>query len=367
MTRTRTVTVDVLIFVNGANVARVACDRFREDLKKTERFGEGLHGFWYPLEDAVPDGVTADVGVHFAETGLAVGNATFRLNGDEAQRCLAAPMHASVPAVVPGPRNPREMLGVLSLYQPDVGLLPLLDRLDLDGRSPASVWYSVFGEAMPGDRFEPEWDDTKGARDALYDWLGSEEFQANLFPIALHAFPEKRRVIFVHVPKCGGTHVAAYLARRLPRLDHTLTKHEWTPPRGFVRTACVVFTPGAALRFDPAHGPCAATILCEKAADTANGFGVHRGARSCGHGYFADKLRADSDCRGQRRGLVGAGYKGMAADAGPGAAGWPAERGFHRDSGDACFAPSSDCSKGPAVLLAGGLGRGRSHLAAAGP
>ena len=221
-------TVDVLIFVNGANVARVACDRFREDLKETERFGEGLHGFWYPLDDAVPVGATADVGVHFADSGLAVGNATFRLNGDEAQRCLAAPMHASVPAVVPGPRNPRETLGVLSLFQPDVGLLPLLDRLDLQGRSPASVWYSVFGEAMPGDRFEPEWDDTKGARDALYEWLGSEEFQANLFPIALHAFPEKRRVIFVHVPKCGGTHVAAYLGRRLPRLDHALTKHEWT-------------------------------------------------------------------------------------------------------------------------------------------
>lgn len=220
--------IEVLIFVNGTKVARVTCDRLREDLRRTERFGEGRHGFRYSLEDAIPDDAAVDVGVHFADTGLAVGNATFRLNGDETQRCFTAPMHASVPTAIPGPRAPRETLGVLSLYEPEVGLLALLDRLDLKGRSPASVWYSAFGSAMPADQFEAEWADPKAARDALYDWLGSEEFQQNLFPIALQAFPEKQRVIFVHIPKCGGTHVGAYLARRLPRLDHALTKPAWT-------------------------------------------------------------------------------------------------------------------------------------------
>lgn len=152
-------TVEVLVMVNGAKVARVACDRFREDLKRTERFGEGRHGFCFSLEDAIPDGATADVGVHFTETGLPVGNATFRLNGNEAQRQFVGSMHTSVPATIPGPHTPRETLGVLSLYQPDVGLLPLLDRLDLQGRSPASMWYAVFGEPVPADLFEPAWED----------------------------------------------------------------------------------------------------------------------------------------------------------------------------------------------------------------
>jgi len=35
-------------------------------------------------------------------------------------------------------------------------------------------------------------------------------------------------VIFVHVPKCGGTHVGAYLGRRLPRLDNVLAQGHWT-------------------------------------------------------------------------------------------------------------------------------------------
>lgn len=221
-------TVEVLVLVNGAKIARVACDQFREDLEKTGRLGDGRHGFSYPLDEVISEGAQAVVRVHFAETGLPVGGAGFRLNGAGVVREPVAPVHAAVPSTIPGPRTPREALGLVSLYRPETGLLPLLSRVDLEGRSPASVWYAVFGEAIPADRFEAGWEDTKEARDALHEWLGSEEFQANLIPIALRAFEEKRRVIFVHVPKCGGTHVGAYLGRRLPRLDNVLTQGQWT-------------------------------------------------------------------------------------------------------------------------------------------
>ncbi len=219
-------TVEVLVLVNGVRVARVACNQFREDLERTGRLGDGRHGFSWPSDEVIAEG--AVIGVHFAESGLAVGDAGFRVQGDGVVREAVAEVDAAVPGRIPGPRTPRELLGLISLYRPDTGLLPLLGRVDLEGRSPASVWYAVFGEAMPAERFEAGWEDAKGARDALHEWIGSEEFQANLIPIALRAFEDKRRVIFVHVPKCGGTHVGAYLGRCLPRLDNVLSQGEWT-------------------------------------------------------------------------------------------------------------------------------------------
>jgi hypothetical protein len=58
--------------------------------------------------------------------------------------------------------------------------------------------------------------------------LISPEFQRRIIPLILHAYPEKTRLIFIHVPKCAGTDFQAGLSTRYPALGITLAQAEWT-------------------------------------------------------------------------------------------------------------------------------------------
>ena len=58
--------------------------------------------------------------------------------------------------------------------------------------------------------------------------LTSREFQANVIDFSLTAFPSKARLLFVHIPKCGGTTINALLGRQLASLDDHVSKAEWT-------------------------------------------------------------------------------------------------------------------------------------------
>ena len=54
--------------------------------------------------------------------------------------------------------------------------------------------------------------------------------QAAIVGAILHAYPEKRRLIFVHIPKCAGTDMEANLGARYPSIHQTLSVPNWTPP-----------------------------------------------------------------------------------------------------------------------------------------
>jgi hypothetical protein len=55
-------------------------------------------------------------------------------------------------------------------------------------------------------------------------------FQSQLVNLLLAAFPEKRRLLFVHIPKCAGTDLRENLKSRYPVLDWNLTETSWTDP-----------------------------------------------------------------------------------------------------------------------------------------
>jgi len=60
------------------------------------------------------------------------------------------------------------------------------------------------------------------ARDYLNDLLHSPRFQRNILAYILRAFPEKRRLMFVHIPKCAGSDMSMHLASRFPSLEQRL-------------------------------------------------------------------------------------------------------------------------------------------------
>jgi 2-polyprenyl-6-hydroxyphenyl methylase/3-demethylubiquinone-9 3-methyltransferase len=54
--------------------------------------------------------------------------------------------------------------------------------------------------------------------------------QPRIVEAILQAHPEKRRLIFVHIPKCAGTDLTTNLGKRYPTIHQTLGIPDWTPP-----------------------------------------------------------------------------------------------------------------------------------------
>jgi hypothetical protein len=120
------------------------------------------------------------------------------------------------------------MLDLLAFYEESVGLGALLDKIDWTGVTPLQIYYGILGRipelanlAVPAADYSPR----RHAEAALL----SDEFQRDILKRVLEAFPEKRRLLFVHVPKCAGTDLIKHLNSRYPSLSQYLTESEWTP------------------------------------------------------------------------------------------------------------------------------------------
>jgi hypothetical protein len=113
--------------------------------------------------------------------------------------------------------------------------------------------------AIPGPGFEP------AARFAAA--LNSLEFQKNFIKNFVSAFPEKKRLLFVHIPKCAGMDLEHDLGRRYPSLPQALTIPHITPTgslhakmRGLaaeIRSTDAIFVNGhIPLKWYMDHGVC---------------------------------------------------------------------------------------------------------------
>jgi len=128
------------------------------------------------------------------------------------------------------PRDPRSLFELFAIYDPVHGLDDLLCRLDVTGIEPRHVYHGILGrrpETLDASR-RP---DPYNARDHMRGALMSEEFQRKVIALILNAYPEKQRLLFVHVPKCAGTDLRMGLSTRYPALDVGLTRPEWTSPQ----------------------------------------------------------------------------------------------------------------------------------------
>lgn len=113
----------------------------------------------------------------------------------------------------PAPRSPRELLLSLCRYDDTQGMAGWLDGFDYRGVGPHQAYYAVLGRLPESARVaaQPEGYD---ARRHFEEMLLSSEFQGRLMARVLRAFPERKRLFFVHVPKCAGSDLAAHLFRR---------------------------------------------------------------------------------------------------------------------------------------------------------
>src|SRR5579863_10632654 len=228
-------TLDVSIFVDGCKVAQVACDRRREDLAQTGQYGNGDHGFLYRFAEPLPASSETRLSVRFSLTGAPLGRGDCLLIDNSVR--LIPPARALAndePVLMPCPRDPRALFELLYWHDERHGLSPMLSRLDLNDCEPRQLHYAVYGRLpetplslRDGERYYPH--------DHLNELLLDSAFQADLLPLLLHAYEEKRRSIFLHIPKCAGTDLSNKLKTRYPWVDFNIMDAHWTSKDAMLR------------------------------------------------------------------------------------------------------------------------------------
>ena len=133
---------------------------------------------------------------------------------------------------LPMPRTTRELFELFALYQPSDGLSGLLDRIDFADVRPLQVYQVAHGRAperielvVPGGDYSP--------REHLKGALLSGEFRESTLRKFLTAFPEKRRDVFIHIPKCAGTDLILNLGRRRLLLPKMIEVESWVSVEEF--------------------------------------------------------------------------------------------------------------------------------------
>ena len=170
-----------------------------------------------------------------SRTGLPLSDGDARFVDGKLQRLgPPAALADDEPRLLAPPSDPRGLFDWLRLYDESGGLARLLSRLEFIGECPERMHYAVF-DAQPASVQEVLRWGSYYPRDHLHELLLSEPFQTGLIPLFLRAFPEKRRLIFVHFPECTGTDIGFHFRACHPSLDRSLTDPEWTPKSAMLR------------------------------------------------------------------------------------------------------------------------------------
>jgi hypothetical protein len=131
------------------------------------------------------------------------------------RRRTGAPM-LSAPTTA---RETFDLLGRLSLAS---SLDQLLDLIDWREVTPGQLYHAVLSRTpeSSANAIAPA---GYSARQHFREMLASREFQSGVVDSYIKAFPERRRLIFVHIPKCAGTHLVHHMSRYFAHfsLDHT--------------------------------------------------------------------------------------------------------------------------------------------------
>lgn len=120
------------------------------------------------------------------------------------------------------PTKLRETFESFQFYRRELGEAGLFFDTDLQNCATRQVFYACHGraptsvnEALAHYKFSP--------RQLFIAALSSLEFQKNFIARLLQAYPEKQRLIFVHIPKSAGSDLSTHLISRFASVNTKLT------------------------------------------------------------------------------------------------------------------------------------------------
>jgi len=221
--------VDISIFVEGYKRAQLVCDLARPDLKQSGQWGDGRHGFRFRFPAPLAREATHRVSVRFTATGRALNEGEVVLSADGTTPVpLRNRTEADEMLALPTPCTPPDTFRLFPFYDRSYGLSDLLARLDFSSQQARHIRYAVFGALRAADGRDEFANSTYAPRDHLNQCLMSAAFQQEILTLLLHAFPEKRRLLFVHIPKCAGSDLSHHLMTRYPSIDQRMMDEKWT-------------------------------------------------------------------------------------------------------------------------------------------
>jgi hypothetical protein len=229
--------VDVSIFVNDTKIAQVTCDRPRLDLKRTLLRDELDCGFRFTLDPSLDLNRPHRITVRFTESGRPLPGGDVML-ANASSPPSPPDFNARPPArflPLPTPDAPRALFDLLRLHSPQDGLYNLLCQIDLADRSYDQIVRTVFGGRRKTPPAPEKWS-AGVARDTIHTMLRSRLFQSSVIELLLHAYSEKHRLLFVHIPKCAGTDLSYNIVTRYPSIHRTITSPMHTSPQKLVET-----------------------------------------------------------------------------------------------------------------------------------
>lgn len=125
------------------------------------------------------------------------------------------------------PWTSRELFERISLFEGSGNIESIFSNIDWSSVRPVHLYLCLLGRlpeclevSIPGASYSPS--------SHFFDILNSDEFQRAIVAGILRAFPEKRRLIFVHVPKCAGSDLLWILSNRFPWIIDSISYPEWT-------------------------------------------------------------------------------------------------------------------------------------------
>jgi hypothetical protein len=219
--------VEVSIFVDGRKVVQTECNQFRQDLNE-QGFGRGRHGFSYDFPVKLDETSNKRIVVRFAETGVALDNGEVMLSREGVTLLPGLDeKRAGELMRLPAPASQRALFEMFALLEPEYGIYQLLRRFDFNGWTASQAHCAVFG-SLPKGPPNSAIQSSSFLRDYLNDLLYTIEFQRSIIPSLLEAYAEKRRLLFVHIPKCAGSDLSKNLRTRYPSLDQRIMEPRWT-------------------------------------------------------------------------------------------------------------------------------------------
>jgi hypothetical protein len=218
--------IQVSIYVDGHKIAQTECNEYREDLE-AEGYGTGRHGFRYDFPEPLDERSTTVVAVRIVDTGALLDDGAIALfKGTKTSLPIIDEQQAQRAMRPAAPKNQRELLQLLSLIDPEYGIYELLRRLDYTNWSRADGRQLL--SAAPKTLDEQVADGVDALCDHLNELVLSNDFQRSIISFVLDAFPEKRRLLFVHIPKCAGSSLSSNLMTRFPSLDQRIMDPAWS-------------------------------------------------------------------------------------------------------------------------------------------
>ena len=134
----------------------------------------------------------------------------------------------------PAPRSFRDILDLFQFYHEEVGLEALIDTIDLTDVLPRQIYYAVHGR--PPDTIEEACGEQHYPIKAiLAAKLLSTEFRESFITNALAAFPEKQRLLFIHIPKSAGSNLSSHLVSQFASFNTTFAEPGVASDEQFLR------------------------------------------------------------------------------------------------------------------------------------